>query len=492
MADAECRKQFTGIRLNQVKAMIEGADPAHVKSVGENWVKLRKELVGDDWEGGIKKKFDDAVRKVLQSWHGDSAEKFAKRAQQISKDMGNLATHPQYVGTLLEQVSERLQAVKASVAAVKEPSSWERAKDRGGDLLSSDGGRLGMLAGAPGVLTAGALGAGRNDSQLNADLANPMMSIYDAVNRNRGSLSIDRERELEAAHHVEQLAMVYKSAKDQLDADHPTREGPQIPPRVPGGPGGSGPSLPPVAPFGPPPASPTPGPGMDMPNGGGPGYTTPTPATSPRPDGLNGIGGPDTNQVGTGLNGVSGGTGGVGAVGTGANGLGSGAGVGGVGGGLGAGAGGVGGVSGAGGGGVPGGVPGMPGGTAGGARGGSAGARGSGRMGGMPGMGGAGAGGAGGAKGAGGKGSLAKRRGGIAGAAGRAGAGAQGGSGLHRSRGGTQAGKGGGRGAGMMGAPGARGAGANDDKNRKDRPDYLVEDEETWTPKRNVAPRVIE
>jgi hypothetical protein len=25
-----------------------------------------------------------------------------------------------------------------------------------------------------------------------------------------------------------------------------------------------------------------------------------------------------------------------------------------------------------------------------------------------------------------------------------------------------------------------------------DRPDYLVEDEETWTPERNVAPRVIE
>lgn len=44
----------------------------------------------------------------------------------------------------------------------------------------------------------------------------------------------------------------------------------------------------------------------------------------------------------------------------------------------------------------------------------------------------------------------------------------------------------------MMGAPGARGGGANDGRNGGDRPDYLTEEEETWTPRRNVAPRVIE
>ena len=42
------------------------------------------------------------------------------------------------------------------------------------------------------------------------------------------------------------------------------------------------------------------------------------------------------------------------------------------------------------------------------------------------------------------------------------------------------------------GAPGSRGTNTNEEKERGKRPDYLVEDEETWTPERNVAPRVIE
>jgi hypothetical protein len=45
----------------------------------------------------------------------------------------------------------------------------------------------------------------------------------------------------------------------------------------------------------------------------------------------------------------------------------------------------------------------------------------------------------------------------------------------------------------MAGAPGSRNGRAKDEEQREgQRPDYLVEDEETWTPQRNVAPRVIE
>lgn len=70
----------------------------------------------------------------------------------------------------------------------------------------------------------------------------------------------------------------------------------------------------------------------------------------------------------------------------------------------------------------------------------------------------------------------------------------QGGSGLHRSRGGSQAGRPDqrGKGAGAPGMPGARGKGEDKERTTGKRPDYLVEDEETWTPQRNVAPRVIE
>ncbi|PNE38667.1 collagen alpha 1(II) chain precursor [Streptomyces noursei] len=45
----------------------------------------------------------------------------------------------------------------------------------------------------------------------------------------------------------------------------------------------------------------------------------------------------------------------------------------------------------------------------------------------------------------------------------------------------------------MAGAPGAHGAKGKDNKGQNgERPDYLVEDEETWTPERNIAPKVIE
>lgn len=65
---------------------------------------------------------------------------------------------------------------------------------------------------------------------------------------------------------------------------------------------------------------------------------------------------------------------------------------------------------------------------------------------------------------------------------------------MHRSRGGTQQGATGGRRpAGMGGAHGAHGAKGKDKGGENgQRPDYLVEEEETWTPERNVAPKVIE
>ncbi|MCL8016795.1 hypothetical protein M1L21_37725 [Streptomyces sp. AS02] len=45
----------------------------------------------------------------------------------------------------------------------------------------------------------------------------------------------------------------------------------------------------------------------------------------------------------------------------------------------------------------------------------------------------------------------------------------------------------------MVGAPGARTGRPNDEEQREgERPDYLVEDEETWAPQTNAAPRVIE
>ncbi|MGX1854643.1 hypothetical protein [Streptomyces sp. NPDC055299] len=520
----QSRPQFTKLRLNQVKQMVDGSNPGEVGNVAEGWKLVRIKLVGggsdwtsQDWNDGIKKKFDDAVTKVLQSWHGTSADQFAAEAQKISNNFAKLAAYPHNTGYVLHQISERLASVKKAVEGVQEPSEWERIKDRASDGMGSGAGKgaaIGntLMPGGGGALVGGFVGGmvggdGRDDSQLNADLANPKMSIFDAVNKNRGSLSIDRERELEAAHYMEQLATTYRAGvtaigKPPLTGPGMGRADDEVPDRD-----GSDVPIPPIGPYGPIPSGPKGGttpniPGMK--DGGG--YTTPPAMEAPRPHGIDGgIGSmPKTPvpHVGTGLDGLSGGSGLGAGGGAGAGGIGGGGVGGGVGtGGLGAGAGSVGGGSGPGIGGS--GAPGMVGGigAAGGARAGGAGAGAGARGGrtGMPGMGGAaGAGKGAGAKGAGagGKGgALARQKGGVVGGkGGKLGAAGQGGSGLHRSRGGTQqGGSGGRRPAGMAGGHGAHGAKGKDKGGENgQRPDYLVEEEETWTPERNVAPKVIE
>jgi hypothetical protein len=88
-------------------------------------------------------------------------------------------------------------------------------------------------------------------------------------------------------------------------------------------------------------------------------------------------------------------------------------------------------------------------------------------------------------------------RGGVVGGTPKSGAGAgrgtAGGSGLHSSRGAAGKGASAVRKGGIAGVPGSRTGRRKEDEQREgERPDYLVEDEETWTPETNAAPRVIE
>ncbi|MFJ6747635.1 hypothetical protein ACIQNI_05455 [Streptomyces sp. NPDC091266] len=497
---ASSRPQFTNLRLNQVKDMVSGANPGEVHNVAEGWNKVRVSLVGEDWNSGIKKHFDDAVTKVLQSWHGHSAEQFAVAAQKISENFANLAPYPHNASHVMKQIGDNLQKVKTAVESVEEPSWLESKADRLADLAGSGSGKAGIILGPVGGAAAKMLGAGdgRDDSGLNADLQNPNTSIYDAMAKNRGNLSLDRERELQAAHYMEQLATTYRAGTKAMAS--PRVEDDRIkPPEQPTDGGGA---LPVIAPFGPKPSSPNPGGGGGkVPGLTGSGIATPPSMEAPRPNGIDGgigsIPKSPAPNVGTGLDSLGGGGGGLGGGGSalsggGAGGGGLGAGGLGAGGGAGSGAGGgsASGIGGGIGGGMAGGVAGRGGGA-----GAGAGARG-GRAG-MPGMGGgAGAGKGAGAKGAGGgRGALARQKGGVVGGkGGKLGGAGQGGSGLHRSSGGTQKGATGGRRpAGMSGAPGAHGGKGKDNKGENgQRPDYLVEDEETWTSERNVAPKVIE
>ncbi|MFJ8363662.1 WXG100 family type VII secretion target [Streptomyces sp. NPDC093984] len=470
---SELDTPFMKMGIPELRSMILDADPNRIYEVSQHWKSVHNILSGGDGDGktggvdqvsakdSVAGMMQSAVENVLEHWEGDAAEAFRKKANEIMQNIRNGAAWANHYAETMHAVQNDLRNSMAKMRDVKEPSGWDRAWDK----LTDDN---------------------RSDKQLLEDI-NRGVSTDAARQANADSLSKGKEEQLKGVAIMEQLGVNYKAYASGTIRDDPNPKDPFAPPnpQTPMPPpipmpsaGGSGPrtggstakpwSAGPTTSIKPAPTVPLPRDkgitgGTQLPTGGTqlptartnvdsitPGLTGPTPGTGP---------------VGVGGGGVGIGTGG-------AQGPGIVAPAGGLGvGGSTAGRGGIGGM------GARGGVTG----------GGAAAGRGVGGRAGMGGMGGGGgAAGRGGAS-AGGRGALARSRGGVVGAAKGVGKGAGGGAGLHGSRGGTQA----------AGAGGAGGKGRRSEKENSqgDRPDYLVEDEETWISEedrnRNV-PRTIE
>lgn len=508
---------FAGTKnMDQMKAMLANADPGEVESCAKGWMQVHNQLV--EGSGSAKAIFDAAVEHITQHWEGPAAEGFKAEAATITNMITNCSAYAKYTSQAMTGAASILRVIKPQVDAMDKPDSVSSAVDRIGDGFD---------------------GFGRSDEQLRADLA-AGMDTQSALERNRGSLSAGKEAQLEMAVRMEQLGANYNALTQTLNGWPKPPKPPYPPPgrhRVNDGddyPSDADTLTPPVVVIPQEVTRPRP---TDDRGGRIPGHTSNgtvnavKDVTSPRDSGITGgVAKPPPSSkpsVGTAIDGIAGGTPGAGGYTGGTAGAGGGAGAGGAGGTAGAG-----GYAG-GGAGVPGALGGLGGrgGTAGAGaagRGGSAGAGASGRggvsgvgaagrggsagsggsgaagaagRGGMPGMGGMGAGaGAGtGGPGTGRGGGMARRGGGVVGSpqgASRSGMhGTPGGSGLHRSRGAAGAagaGSGAGQGANRMMGRGQTDRTAEEERREGERPDYLVEDEETWTPERNTAPRVIE
>ncbi|MDH6453284.1 MULTISPECIES: hypothetical protein [unclassified Streptomyces] len=438
--------------MDQMKDMVRDADPGTVKRVATAWESLSKDLVGP---GGIKETLDAAVEHVLAHWEGQSADLFRARAQVIGKKITDSSKYATHTSVALKGAAAVLDDIKPQVMAMEKPGKVSSALDYIGNM------------------------GDRDDSGANNALKSGESS-QSALDGNAGSLSEGREAQLRMAVKMEALGAAYNSRAAEMGSWQPKG-------RVddhedyPGDPGGVAPA-PVVVPAESASRSPkavTSG----SARAGQVGSVAQSKPVSP-PSGITGgAHKPSVPQpeVGTAIDGVAGGrtgapsTGGISTVGGGT-----------AGGGVGGGAGFVGGA-------VGGAAAG-----AGAARGGMVGRAGAGAgTGGMAGRAGAGGvGGAGAAKGAAGRvGGTA--RGGVVGGTPKSGAGAgrgtAGGSGLHSSRGAAGKGASAVRKGGIAGAPGSRtGRRKEDEQHEGERPDYLVEDEETWTPQTNAAPRVIE
>ncbi|GJF30112.1 hypothetical protein KNE206_28120 [Kitasatospora sp. NE20-6] len=473
--------------LIPLKRMVEHSRPERLQEVGEHWANVQKEL-----EQAVRD-LRLAVQHATANWEGDAADGFTKRAGVLGTSMSNTAAHAQNTSSAMKFAGEALQQTKATMAQIKVPSTFDSGLKLVGDAFD------------------------RSDAQFKADVAGGMDRIS-AVNKNYSELSATEIAHQYAIGVMEHLGPQYTQAagylKSPMKDDHhepataypPEPENPVPPSTVPrppvapkypngvpddrssGGSGSgdsqgskhsdpSGPTMPTPAPQ---PGYPT-TPNPDLPTGPVRPPSTgidslPPVGTLPAPGGTGVLPGP-----GGGIGGGAGGGGGIGG-----GGIGGGAGlppgglpVGGFPPGRGGAGGGAARPGATGGAGSKGGSAGRPGGaTAAGAAGGAAGQS----RAGVPGMGGmAGAGGSGGGKSGAGKGGggLVRRGGGAVGGA-KGGAGdrafTEGGSGIGKGRAGQNGAAGAG---GPHGGPSAAGRKKDKEKNGS-RPDYLVEDEETW------------
>ncbi|GAA1370592.1 hypothetical protein [Streptomyces beijiangensis] len=460
--------------IPELRDMVLNSDPDAIYTASQAWKQVHKIISGGDGngamgtvdsspdKGSIAGLLTTAVTNVLEHWEGQAAQAFAKKANEVSGNLMNGAAFANLAGGQMEAVQNDLRNAKAKMRDIHEPSGWDKFKDKFGD-------------------------DGRDDTQLKKDIANGV-STEAAEKANADMLSKGKERQLEAVAVMEQLGVNYVQYSDNLDKNSSYHSGdkeikppqhtvttppPITPPSHSGTTTGlarstskwdSGqtkrigdqPNTPKTPHI---PESHT------LPSGPTHGGDTYTPPVGTNIDGIAPT--PPSGGIGSGGGGGTGGLSGGGGIGTG--GLSSGGGIGGPG------------SSGFGGASSSGMVGGAGAGRSGGAGGGGAAGAGRGAAAGR-GMGGAGGGAGGGARGgasgAGGRGALARARGGAVGAAkgiaNKTGAGA--GSGLHGSRGGSQRGAAGG---GGMGGAGGRGKKKGQSEG-SDRPDYLVEDEETW------------
>ncbi|MDG4856950.1 hypothetical protein P8605_02035 [Streptomyces sp. T-3] len=463
--------QFMSLGIPALKKMIEDSDPDRIYEASQHWKQVHNILSGGDGDGksggvdqvsakdSIAGRLQTAVENVLEHWQGEAAQAFAREAGKIQAKVQNGSAWANFTAENMDRTQKDLRASKEKMRDIKEPGAWDRAWDKAFDDE-------------------------RSDKQLLEDIKNGA-STEAAAKANADSLSLGKQRQLEAVAVMEQLAVNYKAY---------SKGAPPVNERDPYSPPSNDVTMPPPISM-PAPSGATPGAAGSVPkpwSAGNANNITNQPQV-PRPKGITG-GAQLPPATGTNVDSIKPGLTGPGT--SGPSGIGGPSGGGGLGNPSGPGVIPAGGGPGIGPGGGSRGV-GTPGGRSGGIGGpGAAGAnRGTGGRPGMGGMGGgAGAGGAGrGGAGAGGRGALAKARGGVVGAAkGIAGKGAGTGSGLHGSRGGSQRG-------GMMGGAGGmggRGSGRRgEEENGGERPDYLVEDEETWISEedrnRNV-PRNIE
>ncbi|KUL37483.1 hypothetical protein ADL22_21220 [Streptomyces sp. NRRL F-4489] len=184
--------------LPELQAMIEHASPEAIETSGRQWRSSADLLGGEDGHGGIRKAFRDAVEHACAHWEGTAAQAFRREAAKVLAKIDRSYQHARNAESTL--IGTRTAGPEIGVAHNLREAMKAMTRLR--------------LAGAGDDPTAAAPGA--DEAQFKRDMANPKLDTRMALELNRGSLPPARQRQVEAAIVMDELAAHYEAQGERL------------------------------------------------------------------------------------------------------------------------------------------------------------------------------------------------------------------------------------------------------------------------------------
>ncbi|MCK7623003.1 hypothetical protein MUU72_07805 [Streptomyces sp. RS10V-4] len=184
--------------LPELRAMIEHAGPEAIETAGRQWRAAADRLGGEDGHGGIRKAFKDAVEHASAHWEGAAAQAFRREAAKVLAKIDRSYQHARNAESTL--IGSRTAGPEVGVAHNLREAMKAMTRLR--------------LAGAADDPMAAAAGA--DEGQFKRDMANPKLDTRMALELNRGSLPPARQRQVEAAIVMDELAAHYESQGERL------------------------------------------------------------------------------------------------------------------------------------------------------------------------------------------------------------------------------------------------------------------------------------
>lgn len=190
--------------LDALRAMVKNSNPDAIESAGDHWRASADLLAGEDGRGGVRKAFMDAVDHASAHWHGAAADAFRRESQKVLSRIDRTYGHARNVETSLigsrgsgakGSISHSLREAKTAMSKIEDAGDVEGFFDTNG----KDG----------------------DDAQFHKDMANPKMDAKMALELNRDSLSLSKERQVEAVIVMEELANNYRAHPPNFSGEGP-------------------------------------------------------------------------------------------------------------------------------------------------------------------------------------------------------------------------------------------------------------------------------